>query len=87
MEFFFFYFVETFLNRGRVCNLLLLLVLASAVPLGSALSDERSGLSFGRFEFQFDFILRPTVSRPVRLGIGHPFGTLGQILSCSSFFG
>jgi hypothetical protein len=29
-----------------LCNLLLLLVLASAVPLGSALSDERSGLSF-----------------------------------------
>jgi hypothetical protein len=40
------YFVAPFLKRGRVCNLLLLLVLASAVPLGSALSDERSGLSF-----------------------------------------
>jgi hypothetical protein len=32
--------------RGRVCNLLLLLFLASAVTLGSALFDERSGLSF-----------------------------------------
>jgi hypothetical protein len=30
--------------------------------------------------------LRPTVSRPVRLGIGPPFGTLDQILSCSPFF-
>jgi hypothetical protein len=35
------YFVAPSLTRGRVCNLLLLLVL-----LGSALSDERSGLSF-----------------------------------------
>jgi hypothetical protein len=26
-----------------------------------------------------------TVNQPVRLGIGPPFGTLGQILSCSSF--
>jgi hypothetical protein len=40
------YFVVPSLTRGRVCNLLLLLVLASEVPLGSALSDERSGLSF-----------------------------------------
>jgi hypothetical protein len=30
--------------RGQVCNLLLLPVLASTVPLGSALPDERSGL-------------------------------------------
>jgi hypothetical protein len=28
----------------------------------------------------------PTVSRPVSLGIGPPFGTLDQILSCSSSF-
>jgi hypothetical protein len=40
------YFVTPSLTRGRVCNLLLLLVLASAVPLGSALSDGRSGQSF-----------------------------------------
>jgi hypothetical protein len=40
------YFVSPFLTRGQVYNLLLLLVLASAVPLGSPLSDERSGLSF-----------------------------------------
>jgi hypothetical protein len=40
------YFVAPSLTIGRVCNLLLLLVFPSAVPLGSALSDERSGLSF-----------------------------------------
>jgi hypothetical protein len=40
------YFVAPSLTRGWVCNLLLLLVLASTVPLGSALSEERSGLSF-----------------------------------------
>jgi hypothetical protein len=34
---------------------------------------------------ELEFFLRPTVSRPVRLGIGPPFGTLDQILSCSSF--
>jgi hypothetical protein len=45
--------------RERVCNLLLLLVLASAVTLGSALSDERSGLSF-------DSISLLTVSMYVR---------------------
>jgi hypothetical protein len=40
------YFVAPSLTRERVCNLLLLLVLTSAVPLWSALSDETSGLSF-----------------------------------------
>jgi hypothetical protein len=35
---------------------------------------------------ELEFLLRPTVSRPVRLGIGPPFGTLDQILSCSSYF-
>jgi hypothetical protein len=39
------YFAAPSLARGRVCNLLSLLVFASAVPLGSALSDERSDLS------------------------------------------
>jgi hypothetical protein len=28
---------------------------------------------------ELEFFLRPTVSRPVRLGIGSPFGTLDQI--------
>jgi hypothetical protein len=36
-------------------------------------------------ELELEFVLRPTVSRPVSLGIGPPFGTLDQILSCSSF--
>jgi hypothetical protein len=40
------YFVVPSLTRGLVFNLLLLLDLASAVLLWSALSDERSGLSF-----------------------------------------
>jgi hypothetical protein len=40
------YFVAPSLTRGRTCNLLLLLVLLSVVPLGSALSDERPGLPF-----------------------------------------
>jgi hypothetical protein len=46
------YSVVPSLTRGRVCNLLLLLVLASAVPLGSAISDERSGLSFASIILQ-----------------------------------
>jgi hypothetical protein len=33
-----------------------------------------------------EFILRPTVSRPVRLGIGLPFGTHDQILSLSFLY-
>jgi hypothetical protein len=35
---------------------------------------------------ELEFFLQLTDSQPVRLGIGPPFGTLGQILSCSSFF-
>jgi hypothetical protein len=46
------YFVAPSLIRGRVYNLLLLLVLASTVPLGSVLSDERSGLSFVNISLQ-----------------------------------
>jgi hypothetical protein len=34
---------------------------------------------------ELELFLRPTVSQPVCLGIGPPFGTLDQILSCSSF--
>jgi hypothetical protein len=34
---------------------------------------------------ELEFVLRPTVSRPVSLGIRPPFGTLDQILSCSAF--
>jgi hypothetical protein len=40
------YFVASSLTRGRVCIRSCWWFLASAVPLGSALSDEGSGLSF-----------------------------------------
>jgi hypothetical protein len=36
-------------------------------------------------ELELEFVLRPTVSRPVSLGIGPPFGTLDQILSLLFF--
>jgi hypothetical protein len=36
-------------------------------------------------EFELDFILRPKVSRPFRLGIGLPFGAHDQILSFPFF--
>jgi hypothetical protein len=36
---------------------------------------------------ELEFFLRPTVSRPVRLGIGPPFGILDQSLFRSSFVG
>jgi hypothetical protein len=39
-------FCRPSLTRGRVYNLLLLLVLASAFAVGFALFEERSGLSF-----------------------------------------
>jgi hypothetical protein len=112
------YFVAPFLMRGRVCNLLLLLVLASAVLLGSESCGTQDHIllseflrlpqpggsgtpylyptgtgwprytpgSWVPFEVEVEVNLRPTVSRPVRLGIGPPFVTLDQILSCSSFF-
>jgi hypothetical protein len=36
-------------------------------------------------ELELECVLRPTVSRQVRLGIGPPFGAHDQILSLSSF--
>jgi hypothetical protein len=48
----------------------------------SVLSSESKGSVILELELEF---LRLTVSQPVRLGIGPPFGTLDQILSCSSF--
>jgi hypothetical protein len=41
---------------------------------------------FTKPELELELFLRPTVSRPVRLGTGPPFGTLDQMLSCTSFF-
>jgi hypothetical protein len=35
---------------------------------------------------ELELFLRPTVSRPVSLDIGPPFGTLDQMLDCSSSF-
>jgi hypothetical protein len=49
------YFVEPSLTRGRVCNLLLLLVLASTVPLGS----ELRGTEYHIFLSQFLRLLQP----------------------------
>jgi hypothetical protein len=42
---------------------------------------ERDPLSL----LELEFFLRLTASQPVRLGIGPPFWTLDQILSCTSF--
>jgi hypothetical protein len=59
-------------------------------------SQTRLGLSYQLLTFhnfnsqltqlELEFFLRLTVSRPVSLGIGPPFGTLDQILACSSSF-
>jgi hypothetical protein len=45
-----------------------------------------AGTSYWPLKGSSEFFLRPTDSRPVCLGIGPPFVTLDQILSCSSFF-
>jgi hypothetical protein len=36
------------------------------------------------YKFELEYFLRLTVSQPVCMGIGPPFGALDQILSCSS---
>jgi hypothetical protein len=54
-----------------ICNIIVLLLSSTTLRYNS--------------EFYFEFILRPTDSRTVNLGIGPPFGTLDQILSWSSF--
>jgi hypothetical protein len=45
------------------------------VPIGSTVG----------LELELELVLRPTVSRPVHLGIGPLFGAHDQILSFSSF--
>jgi hypothetical protein len=54
-------------------------------PISGVASYRNKG-SAALLELELELFLRPTVSRPVRLGIGPPFGTLDHILSCSSFF-
>jgi hypothetical protein len=49
------------------------------------MTRKRRNIQQAELELELEFFLRPTVSRPVRLGIGPPFGTLDQILSCSCF--
>jgi hypothetical protein len=49
-------------------------------------TDDFRACSIVEVEVEVEVNLRPRVSRPVRLGIGPPFGTLDQILACSSFF-
>jgi hypothetical protein len=54
------YFVALSLMRGRVCNLLLLLVLASTVPLGS----ESRGTQYHILLSQFSRFLQPAGPGP-----------------------
>jgi hypothetical protein len=54
--------------------------------LPDPLPSKCKGVMRTDIEVEVEVNLRPTVSLPVRLGIGPPFGTLDQILSCSSFF-
>jgi hypothetical protein len=51
----------------------------------SLLNREHILMNVRQLELELEFFLLPTVSRPVSLGIGPPFGTLDQILACSSF--
>jgi hypothetical protein len=94
------YFVAPSLTRGRVCNLLLNLfwALPEQSLLGRSPAELTAlfyGLIWDSVQFllglaravtpELEFFLRPTVSRPVSLDIGPPFGTLDHILSCFFF--
>jgi hypothetical protein len=86
--------------RGRVCNLLLLLVLASAVevtlrPTVSrlvSLGVRRPSGTRDQFYFLLELAvkvkvtLRPTISRPVRLGVRRPSGTRDQFFFLLEIF-
>jgi hypothetical protein len=70
-------------------NLALQAAVARSVWFARGLRPRSLVFSFStdaeRKRMELEFFLRPTDSRPVRLGIGPPFGTLDQILSCSFF--
>jgi hypothetical protein len=82
------YFIAPSLTRGRVCNLMLLLVLASASPRDSRpyfivpiletppTWKARSRIYISQEQLEIEVTLRPTVSRPVRLGV------LEQVTRC-----
>jgi hypothetical protein len=74
------YFVAPYLTRGRVCNLLLLLVLASAVLLGS----ESHGTQDHILLSQFLRLPRPGGSGPHPPGTGWPRYTPGHWISYPS---
>jgi hypothetical protein len=68
------------------CKIIIGLSVSNILRLRS--EPNRLMLSIGLSQFwtlELEFFLLPTVSRPVGLGIGPPFGTLDQILACSSF--
>jgi hypothetical protein len=81
------YFVTPSLTRRRVCNLLLLLVLASAVALGFESRGIKDHILLPQFLRlpqlggpgpKVKVTLLPTASRPVRLGARHPSCTRDQ---------
>jgi hypothetical protein len=71
------------LTRGRFCSLQLLLRLSIAVSLSLS---RPAGLTILLLLSWVESILRPTVSRPVRLGIRPPFGAHDQIYLSLLFF-
>jgi hypothetical protein len=76
-------FFSTLLTSSvRVSNIFLNTLFCNILNL----CGRQNVTSMLELELELEFFLRPTVSRPVRLGIGPPFGTLDQMLSCTSFF-